>query len=54
MARNTGRRYRRGTVRGRSRTDNPRINTYIAWNTTTRRCTDGKMGKPFKRVRKGR
>ncbi len=53
MARNTGRRYRRGTARGRSRTYNPRTKTHSARNTTGR-CTDGKTGKPFKRMRKGR
>jgi hypothetical protein len=52
MAKNTGKGYRRGTVRARSQTYSRRSHTYTKRNITTGRFMDGKQDRPFKGVRK--
>jgi hypothetical protein len=53
MATNTGKGFRRGAVKSRSQTVNPKTKEYVERNTETGRFTDVKAdGKPFKGVRK--
>ncbi len=53
MATNTGRGFRRGAVKSRSQTVNPKTKTYVERNTSTGRFTNAKSGgKPFKGVRR--
>lgn len=53
MAKNTGRGFRRGAVRGRSQTLNPLTRVWMKRNDSTGRFMDGKTASgPFKGVRK--
>lgn len=53
MAKNTGKGYRQGAVRGRSQVKNPATGTYVKRNTSDGRFMDGKAdGAPFKGVRR--
>lgn len=53
MAKNTGDNYRRGEVRDRSQTHNPKTDTWTKRNSDTGRFMDGKKdGQPFKGVRR--
>lgn len=53
MAKNTGHNFRRGEVRGRSQSRNPKSGTWTKRDTATGRFLDGKeAGKPFKGVRR--
>jgi hypothetical protein len=53
MAKNTGRGFRRGAVRGRSQTLNPLTRLWVKRNDSTGRFVDGKTtGGSFKGVRK--
>jgi hypothetical protein len=55
MARNTGKGYRQGEVKGRSQTQNPKTKEWTKRDTETGRFVDGKEdGTPFKGVRKER
>lgn len=53
MAKNTGKGYRQGAVRGRSQSFNPKTKVHTKRDTATGRFMDGKGdGKPFKGVRR--
>ena len=53
MAKNTGDNYRRGEVKDRSQTYNPKTDTYVKRDSDTGRFMDVKQdGTPFKGVRK--
>ena len=53
MATNTGKGFRRGAVKARSQTLNPKTKDYVARDTKSGRFTNVKSdGKPFKGVRK--
>lgn len=52
MAKNTGRGFRRGEVRGRSQLPNPKTDGFTKRDTETGEFMAGKDGKPFKGVRK--
>ncbi len=55
MARNTGRGYRKGSVRQRSQIRNPRTSRWVKRNSETGRFIDGKAdSKPFKGIAKER
>lgn len=55
MAKNTGRDYRQGEVRGRSQVRNTRTGDFVKRDTSSGRFMDVKEGgKPFKGVRKER
>lgn len=53
MATNTGKGFRRGAVKSRSQTINPKTRNYVERDTKTGRFRNVKSdGKPFKGVRK--
>lgn len=53
MAKNTGKGFRRGAVKGRSQAYNPKTDSWTKRDTETGRFTDQKSdGNPFKGVRK--
>ena len=53
MGRNTGKDYRRGAVRGRTQSYNPRTDSFTKRDSATGRFLDGKAdGSPFKGVRR--
>jgi hypothetical protein len=53
MAKNTGRGFRRGAVRGRSQTRNPLTRLWVKRDDSTGRFVDGKSdGGKFKGVRR--
>jgi len=53
MAKNTGKGYRQGAVRGRSQSYNPATQSYTKRDTETGQFMDGKSdGAPFKGVRR--
>jgi len=53
MAKNTGKAYRQGAVRGRSQSYNPATKTHTKREPSTGRFMDGKSdGTPFKGVRR--
>ncbi|URZ06468.1 hypothetical protein [Clostridium felsineum] len=54
MASNTGNGYRKGPVKGRSQTHNPKTDTWVERDTSTGRFINGKTSSddPFKGVRK--
>lgn len=53
MAKNTGKRYRRGEVTRRSQSQNPQTGDWTKRDTDTGRFLDGKKdGEPFKGVRR--
>lgn len=55
MAKNTGRGYRKGSVRQRSQVRNPRTSRWVKRDSGTGRFIDGKAdGGPFKGVTKER
>lgn len=53
MAKNTGSNYRKGAVKGRTQTYNPKNNSYIKRDSSTGKFMDVKSdNKPFKGVTK--
>lgn len=53
MAKNTGKGYRQGAVKGRSQVYNPQNNRWVKRNTDTGQFMDVKSdNKPFKGIRK--
>jgi hypothetical protein len=55
MAKNTGEDYRRGEVKGRSQSLNPKTSTWTKRDSSNGQFMDGKTdGQPFKGVRRER
>jgi hypothetical protein len=53
MAKNTGKSFRRGSVKGRSQSFNPKTKEFVERDTVTGRFLNAKGdGKPFKGVRR--